>query len=296
MGIDKNLLALIHVVEMGNLTAAADKIGLAQPSLTKRLKSLEYEYGAPLFQRLPHGMEPTDIGSTLYDHAKRIQRQYLQAMEAVKAKKIGEIDTIRIGAGPFFRSYYMRPLFEELRKKFPYLKLEFRVDVHMRNLPVLMNGELDVVFGALADDPSNDELHTFPVSSLDLGALVHASHPLAGKRPQHYSVLLDYPWVIYSEDPLTEQMVNSFFVRQGLRSPKFEVVTTSFEFCLDLVANGKFITPAACQLANTYANRGVKLIDIQPSIDRFPIGGYIRRSSLDLVVFQEMIRIVEKFA
>lgn len=292
MGIDKNLSAFIQVVEMGNLTAASRKIGLAQPSLTKRLKALELEYGAELFHRLPHGMEPTQFGTTLYKQAKRIERQYLQSYEAIQAKKSGEVDTIRIGAGPFFRSYYMYPLFNQLKRKFPKLKLDFRVEVHSRNLPLLMNGELDVVFGALASDPTDDELFTFPVSSLDLGLMVHETHPLAGRQPNSYSELLDYPWAIYSEDPLTEKMIGNFFVRQGLISPEFEVVTTSFEFCVDLVQNGAFISPAAFQLIETYALRGIRKIDIPP-IDKFPIGGYIRRSSLDLSVFRELIKILE---
>lgn len=295
MAIDKNLWAFIQVVEAGNLTLAANKIGLAQPSLTKRLKSLEYEFGGQLFQRLPHGMEPTDLGRTLYAHAKRIQRQYLQAKEAVDARKTGQIETIRIGAGPFVRSYFIRPLYQKLREKFPDLKLDFRVDVHMRNLPILMNGELDVVFGALADNPNEEELFTFPVTTVDLGALVHKNHQLGQKKPDSIAQLLDYPWVIYSEDPLTARMVETFFVRHGLTSPEFEVVTTSFEFCLDLVADGEFITPAATQLAQTYAQRGIRLVDLNPSMDTFPIGGYVRRSSLELDVVRTLIGLVQEF-
>lgn len=289
---DKNLNALIAVVETGNLTAAADKIGLAQPSLTKRLKSLEEHYDTKLFVRRPHGMEPTEQGRTLYEYARRIQRQYLQAHEAVEAQKSGRLETIRIGAGPFFRSFFMRPLYLQLRQEYPDLKLEFRVDVHQRNLPYLMNGELDFVFGALTDVHSVDDVETFPITNIELGILAHNNHPLSKKSPAQIKELLNYPWIGYSEDPLSTRMVDGFFARHGLSPPIQTVKTTSFEFCLDMIATGDFLTPAATKLAQTYAKNGIQSITLPEPIDTYPIGVYVRKSSLQLEVIVRLIELL----
>ena len=62
---DRSLRAFIAIAEERNLTKAAEKVGLAQPSLTKKLRLIEVEYGGKLFERLPRGMELTPLGECL---------------------------------------------------------------------------------------------------------------------------------------------------------------------------------------------------------------------------------------
>jgi len=76
MAMDRNLVAFLRVYEEGNLSIAADKIGLAQPSLTKRLKILEEEHQVLLFDRVPHGMVPTEFGHSLYLYASQIEQKH----------------------------------------------------------------------------------------------------------------------------------------------------------------------------------------------------------------------------
>lgn len=290
---DRNLLALIKVIETGNLTLAAEKIGLAQPSLTKRLKLLESEYRTKLFERRPHGMVPTEFGSVLYEHAKRIQQHHLQAAETIAAKKSGHLDVIRVGAGPVIRSYFMRPLYEALREEFEGIRLEFRNDVHLRNLPFLRNGELDVVFGAIADDKAEDGIETFPIVSSTLGVLAHRNHILFQKKSINAHDLVPVPWIHYSDGGLATKLIEAYYVRHGLSSPKFEVKTTSLEFGLELVSSGRFIMPATVELTEAFKSLEIEALPMEEPIDRFPIGAYVRTSSLQFPVVKRLIELAE---
>lgn len=68
--LDLNLLRTFLVVyRAGSFTAAASRLGLSQPTVTTQVRSLEKRLGAPLFRRLPRGVEPVPRA---HDLARRI--------------------------------------------------------------------------------------------------------------------------------------------------------------------------------------------------------------------------------
>lgn len=292
MAIDKNLAAFLVVAETGNLTTAAEHLGLAQPSLTKRLKLLEEEYGTRLFDRHPRGMFLTPIGRELLDHARRIEQRYLQAREAIEAEKTNRLDVLRIGAGPLFRRTYLVSAFEQLRIEHPETQLELRADVHLQNLPLLRHGELDLVFGALASDIAEEDIVTVDIVPAHLGALAKLDHPLHRLEKVGARHLVDIPWVLYSNDSETTSMVRGFFVRNGLNPPDFAVQTTSYEFGLDLVATGKYIMPVPMELDPFLEASGMRSIPLETPIDQFTAGAYVRRSSLSYPVVRRLLDLV----
>lgn len=296
MAMEKNLSALIKVVETGNLTMAAEQIGLAQPSLTKRLKQLEEEYDALLFERRPHGMVPTDFGRTLYRHAKRIEQEHLQAIEAIAARKSGHLDILRVGAGPIVRSYLMRSLIEALKKEFSGLRFEFREDVHMRNLPLLRNGDLDVVFGAVSESADMEGIRTYKMATLTLGVLAHESHPLFKRRSVLASDLIEVPWIHHADDGVAGDMIGGYYARHGYTVPPFSIRTTSLEFGMELVASNGYVMPAAAELTGAFQPFGIKALPLTDSIDHFPIGAYVRKSSLAFPAILRLIELAESLA
>ncbi|WP_374351722.1 LysR family transcriptional regulator [Chitinimonas sp.] len=68
----RQLRAFLTVYECGNITAAAQRLFVTQPSLSATLQQLEDSLGAALFERLPRGVRPTDAGARLYPQARRL--------------------------------------------------------------------------------------------------------------------------------------------------------------------------------------------------------------------------------
>nr|WP_212611875.1 LysR family transcriptional regulator [Sphingomonas baiyangensis] len=66
----RHLRALSALVDEGTLSAAAARIGLSQPALTQGLAKLERQLGAPLFDRRPDGLVPTDAGRAMAERAE----------------------------------------------------------------------------------------------------------------------------------------------------------------------------------------------------------------------------------
>lgn len=68
----RQLRAFLAVYESGNITAAAQRLFVTQPSLSATLQQLEEMLGAALFERLPRGVRPTEAGVRLYPQARRL--------------------------------------------------------------------------------------------------------------------------------------------------------------------------------------------------------------------------------
>lgn len=293
MGMDRNLAAFLAIARCGNLTAAAEMLRLAQPSLTKRLKLLEEEYRVALFDRQPRGMTLTAAGQQLLAHATGIEHAYLQARETIEATKSRRLDLLRVGAGPLFRRAYLAGAFEKLRIEFPETRLVLRADVHLRNLPLLRNGELDVVFGALVADPKDPAIDVRKMADVHLGALASRRHDLvSGGGDIRAEDLASTQWILYSDDPETTSMVRGYFVRHGLRPPQFAVQTTSYEFGLNLLATGRYVMPAPIELDTTFEPLGLTALPLDEPLDKFPAGAYARKSSLHYPIVPRLLDLV----
>jgi LysR family nitrogen assimilation transcriptional regulator len=68
----KALRYFVAVVDAGSFTAAATKIAIAQPALTRQIRELEESFATQLLHRLPRGVRMTAAGVTLYESAQRM--------------------------------------------------------------------------------------------------------------------------------------------------------------------------------------------------------------------------------
>ena len=76
----------VAVAEAGQLTRAAERLHVSQPPLTRQIKSLEEELGAPLFRRTRLGMELLPAGDTFLAHARRVLWELAEAKRAIVAR------------------------------------------------------------------------------------------------------------------------------------------------------------------------------------------------------------------
>lgn len=75
----------VTVAEEGHVGRAAERLHVSQPPLTRQIRKLEDELGAPLFQRTARGMRLLPSGERLLVHAKRVLDEVDAAVRAVRA-------------------------------------------------------------------------------------------------------------------------------------------------------------------------------------------------------------------
>ena len=93
----KQLYYFTVIAEAGSLSAAAQKLGLSQPPLSRQLAQLEESLDTPLFKRSAHGMELTGAGQVLYYRAKDILSMVSTTAAEIRSFHGGFSGILKIG-------------------------------------------------------------------------------------------------------------------------------------------------------------------------------------------------------
>ncbi len=122
------------VVEDGSLSAAARRLGLSQPTLSRHVEALEQTLGVTLFERTLQGLKPTETALRLYEPVCAA-RQSLAEAGLMAEGETGELEgTVRITASTVIAHYVLPPLLRELRRAFPTIALEIAPSNSVENL------------------------------------------------------------------------------------------------------------------------------------------------------------------
>jgi len=101
--------AFLAVVDDGHFTDAADRLGMTQQAVSKRIARLESDLGAPLLNRSRAGTRPTEDGAAFLPHARALISLADQAAGMVRARRRAlRIDALARDAAPsdLVRSFY----------------------------------------------------------------------------------------------------------------------------------------------------------------------------------------------
>lgn len=118
------LRCFLTVYEHGSLTAAADHLGYAQPSISEQVRSLEKSLGVELFARRGRGVTPTAAAEALRPHAERTVESAEEARRAVQAVNALETGTIRFGMFGTARLYASAELIADVLRRHPGVRVE----------------------------------------------------------------------------------------------------------------------------------------------------------------------------
>jgi DNA-binding transcriptional LysR family regulator len=136
----------LSVAEHLNFTRAAERLHVAQPSLTRAVQKLEEELGGPLFRRERANTHLTELGRMMLPHLQAS----LAAAEAAKKQAVSfrkrEAGQLSVGACSTVAAELGAPLLAATAAEIAGLELQIEIAPADRLEERLMAGELDTAF------------------------------------------------------------------------------------------------------------------------------------------------------
>lgn len=114
----------LAVAEAGSLSAAARRLRVAQPTVSRRLVELEAELGEPLFSRGVEGAKLTGFGERLLEPARRMAEWATELERAAERSETALRGVVRITAPPGLAFELLAPFAHFLRERLPEVRLE----------------------------------------------------------------------------------------------------------------------------------------------------------------------------
>ena len=161
----KILRNFVAIAELGSMSGAAKKLGMAQPPLSNQIKELESELGVLLLARHPRGVRLTAAGSAFLNDAKDVLARAESAKNRAKYRQDSAAGFVRIGYAPSTGHIILPRLVRRLRMQWPTARLEVHEMFSSRQGEALQSNEIDVgllrapidanlvVLGAQLSDP-----------------------------------------------------------------------------------------------------------------------------------------------
>jgi LysR family transcriptional regulator, nitrogen assimilation regulatory protein len=169
----RQLQYFLRVVEMQNITRAAESLHVAQPALSQQINLLEDELGVKLLSRGSKGVNATPEGQLLYRHAQTILRQ-ADNTKSLLTKTTSQVSgSVSIGLPSSTARLICLPLLTTAKKAFPSVVIEV-VDTPSADLTKLvMQGRVD--FAISPDQQIIKSLTRLPLFTEELYLLTHNS-------------------------------------------------------------------------------------------------------------------------
>lgn len=191
----RHLRYFVVLSEELHFTRAAERLHMAQPPLSQRIKELEHEVGVALFHRRKTGVEITEAGALLLEHAREVLDKVTGAEEAMHRIRPGTRGEILTALPPDTDPVTIATLVETYERLAPDVLINIR-ELHTDDqVNMLLNGELDV---AVVRHPvSTVGLESGPIVSRPVGALIRRDHPLADVEELRLNQLAGQPLILF---------------------------------------------------------------------------------------------------
>ncbi|OWT55606.1 LysR family transcriptional regulator [Candidimonas nitroreducens] len=229
------LAILLAVAEEKNLTRAARRRHLAVSAVSKRIKELEDQVGAPLLARYSRGVELTPAGQSMVFYARQLQA-VLGQMENELADYGGGIKGhVRIHAITSAIAQFLPRDIARFVAAYPLIRFDIEERVGSAVVQAVCDGSADL--GIFAQQTPAQGLEVFPYRRDELIALVGRGHALARKSRVTFDEIIEHEFVGPHVDSSVHTLLTTEAARRG-RSLAFKIRISSFESMCQMVEAG----------------------------------------------------------
>ncbi|WP_316014142.1 LysR substrate-binding domain-containing protein [Roseobacter sp. HKCCA0434] len=251
-----HLRLLAALRDTDQISAAAQQVGMTQPTASRILGQLELMLGTPIHTRQSRGILLTEAGALLAGQASAMLRGLERTRQEIAQIAEGTRGHVRIGSvtGPSLD--LLLPTLREMRVAYPDIETSVHIDTSDRLSDALLSDEIDLYIGRIPDGADARPFLIDMIGPEPISLVVRLEHPLVGKPDVTLDDCLAYDWVMQPPGGLLRRTAENYLLEHGLPLPRRVLGTPSILFTLAHVNETNAVSPLARAVAEFFIARG----------------------------------------
>jgi LysR family transcriptional regulator of gallate degradation len=233
--------ALIAIWRAGSFRAAADALGMTEPSLQRPARELERLLRVSLYRRTATVLEVNATGAELACRLALALVEIWSAIEEIGAAFQSSRASLRVGVLALSPRMILAEAVTELLARQPQQRIDVVEDAYNGHVRALRSGDIDVIFGALRVPPVPNDLIERRLFDDPYVLVCRASHPLADGRTVVPQELAAYDFVIPPEGLPRRAMLDRMLVHWNIK-PKARIETSCLSTILAVLRSSDRIS------------------------------------------------------
>jgi DNA-binding transcriptional LysR family regulator len=249
---------ILALAETGNMTKAAKKLYVSQPTLSQFLTKQEQELGTPLFQRSNGTYTLTSVGSLYAEYAKKVISLTDNLEKDIK--RVSNSSRIRIGTSASSAMQMLSCILADFRQYYPKVELVLSDDNLSSMSNFISRGEIDLAF-VTANSLEQYKGQSIELKKEEVVFAAPSLHPYCQKvngnrhRPLTSAQLLEHfhssPFILQHKGSCIRYLIEDFFDKQDF-NPTIACMTSQVQSICDMISSniGVGFLPVGYQIPN----------------------------------------------
>lgn len=244
----RELNYLIAIYEEKSISRAAERLWMAQSSLSQFLKTMEVQIGSQLFFRTSTGVRTTEAGEIMIRFAYGMLSEYHRAQDEIQDLRNLESGRVMLGISTFRGTFLLPPILNAFRMKYPNIHVILTEKNSVELEQLLARGEIDLALVMLpltklqtfADYVMQDEICLITSSNHPIHGDTHPFEERIAEGLSHYVDVRDlvkYELILGDADTVLGRESRRIFREHGL-APTVRNETVSAFLAASMAASG----------------------------------------------------------
>jgi DNA-binding transcriptional LysR family regulator len=268
-----DMRVLMSVVQAGSMSKAAERLGTAQPALSRSIAELEHALGVRLLDRSPRGVEPTAYGRALVKRGVAVFDELRQGVKDIEFLADPTAGELRIGTSESIAADPVLAVIDRLSRQYPRISVHLATGYMEGLCRELIERKIELVIIRIPSPIFDRQLVVEELFDDPYVVAAGAQNPWTRRRRVQLAELVNEPWVLLPFDSPAGSIMAQAFRAGGVEPPQATVFTHSLNLRNRLLATGRFLSSLPrFSLTSPTRPASIKALPVELPGTRRPLG------------------------
>lgn len=244
-----HLRMVVALDELGQVSAAAQVLGMSQPAASRMIAEMESILKVPICRRMARGVGLTPYGSVLARRARTILLELGEVDREIADLRSGSGGSVFLGSVTAPAIELAVPAIRKMRAANPRLEVNIQVDTSAVLARELLASRHDFIMARIPDDLDPRLFESLAIGVEQACLIVRRGHPLGGVKQISPAQLSQYDWVFQPAGSVLRRTIEQIFLRRNAPLPERVLNTGSLLLTLVTVAQSDAVAPVSVEVA-----------------------------------------------